>query len=138
MAATPSPEPTEQRRSKTREIVNSGTETFPFRILEHGRHYFDFDLLDPTKLIPEELVPVQRVGKLTLNRNPDNFFGETGPANYIEINGSMPIGKSKFSVGGALCHQKVKGPLDYNTWNVGFGYSLTDHVGFDLRGRRDL
>ncbi|MEJ7624807.1 MAG: catalase [Pyrinomonadaceae bacterium] len=38
---------------------------------------FDFDLLDPTKLIPEELVPVQRIGKLTLNRNPDNFFAET-------------------------------------------------------------
>ncbi|RYZ31227.1 MAG: catalase, partial [Sphingobacteriales bacterium] len=38
---------------------------------------FEFDLLDPTKLIPEELVPVQRVGKLTLNRNPDNFFAET-------------------------------------------------------------
>jgi catalase len=38
---------------------------------------FEFDLLDPTKLIPEELVPVQRIGKLTLNRNPDNFFAET-------------------------------------------------------------
>lgn len=38
---------------------------------------FDFDLLDPTKLIPEELVPVQRIGKMTLNRNPDNFFAET-------------------------------------------------------------
>jgi len=38
---------------------------------------FDFDLLDSTKIIPEELVPVQRVGKLTLNRNPDNFFAET-------------------------------------------------------------
>ncbi|MFA7471407.1 MAG: catalase [Spirosomataceae bacterium] len=37
-------------------------------------HAFDFDLLDPTKIIPEELVPVQRVGRLTLNRNPDNFF----------------------------------------------------------------
>ncbi|MBK0391571.1 catalase [Ramlibacter algicola] len=36
-----------------------------------------FDLLDPTKLIPEELVPVQPVGKLVLNRNPDNFFAET-------------------------------------------------------------
>ena len=31
----------------------------------------------PTKLWPEELVPVQRIGKLTLNRNPDNFFAET-------------------------------------------------------------
>lgn len=38
---------------------------------------YGFDLLDPTKLIPEELVPVMRVGKLTLNRNPDNFFAET-------------------------------------------------------------
>ena len=38
---------------------------------------YDFDLLDSTKLIPEELVPVQRVGKMTLNRNPDNFFAET-------------------------------------------------------------
>jgi catalase len=38
---------------------------------------FDFDILDPTKLIPEELVPVRRVGKLTLDRNPDNFFAET-------------------------------------------------------------
>jgi catalase len=36
-----------------------------------------FDLLDPTKLIPEELVPVMVVGKLVLNRNPDNFFSET-------------------------------------------------------------
>jgi catalase len=38
---------------------------------------FDFDILDPTKIIPEELLPVQRIGKLTLNRNPDNFFSET-------------------------------------------------------------
>jgi catalase len=36
-----------------------------------------FDLLDPTKLIPEEIVPVLAVGKLVLNRNPDNFFAET-------------------------------------------------------------
>ena len=44
---------------------------------EKDEHKFEFDLLDPTKLIPEELVPVQRIGKLTLNRNPDNFFAET-------------------------------------------------------------
>ncbi len=35
------------------------------------------DLLDPTKLVPEELAPVQPVGRLTLNRNPVNFFAET-------------------------------------------------------------
>ncbi|RYF89348.1 MAG: catalase, partial [Chitinophagaceae bacterium] len=46
-------------------------------IPEEDELKFEFDLLDPTKLIPEELVPVQRVGKLTLNRNPDNFFAET-------------------------------------------------------------
>jgi catalase len=44
---------------------------------EKDEFKFDFDLLDPTKIIPEELVPVRRVGKLTLNRNPDNFFAET-------------------------------------------------------------
>jgi catalase len=35
------------------------------------------DLLDPTKLVPEELAPVQLIGKLTLNRNPANYFAET-------------------------------------------------------------
>ncbi|MDD0976553.1 catalase HPII [Pseudomonas sp. TNT2022 ID681] len=40
-------------------------------------HKFDFDLLDPTKLIPEELVPVTPLGRMVLNRNPDNFFAET-------------------------------------------------------------
>ncbi len=44
---------------------------------ESDEFKFEFDLLDPTKLIPEELVPVQRIGKMTLNRNPDNFFAET-------------------------------------------------------------
>ncbi|CAN5908919.1 catalase HPII [soil metagenome] len=44
---------------------------------EADEHKFDFDLLDPTKLIPEELVPVVKIGKMTLNRNPDNFFAET-------------------------------------------------------------
>ena len=38
---------------------------------------FGFDLLDPTKIIPEEVVPIRRVGKLILERNPDNFFAET-------------------------------------------------------------
>ncbi len=38
---------------------------------------FSFDILDPTKLIPEELVPVRPVGRMVLNRNPDNFFAET-------------------------------------------------------------
>jgi catalase len=44
---------------------------------EEDEFAFDFDLLDPTKIIPEELVPVRLVGKMVLNRNPDNFFAET-------------------------------------------------------------
>src|SRR5690606_20253504 len=43
---------------------------------EEDEHKFEFDLLDPTKIIPEEIVPVQPVGKLVLDRNPDNFFAE--------------------------------------------------------------
>lgn len=46
-------------------------------IPEEDEHRFGFDILDPTKLWPEELVPVKRVGKMTLNRNVSNFFAET-------------------------------------------------------------
>jgi catalase len=46
-------------------------------IEEKDQDAFGFDLLDPTKLVPEELVPVKIIGKMTLNRNPDNFFAET-------------------------------------------------------------
>jgi catalase len=38
---------------------------------------FDFDILDPTKLIPEEVVPLTVLGKMVLDRNVDNFFAET-------------------------------------------------------------
>ncbi|MCC2643894.1 MAG: catalase [Nitrospira sp.] len=44
---------------------------------EEDKDKVPFDILDPTKIWPEDLVPLQRVGKLTLNRNPDNFFAET-------------------------------------------------------------
>lgn len=46
-------------------------------IREEDEHTFDFDILDPTKLWPEEEVPVKIVGKMTLNQNVDNFFAET-------------------------------------------------------------
>ncbi|RYF98059.1 MAG: catalase HPII, partial [Caulobacteraceae bacterium] len=38
---------------------------------------FDFDVLDPTKIIPEEILPVRIVGRLVLDRMVDNFFAET-------------------------------------------------------------
>lgn len=48
------------------------------QIIEEGKEdKLGFDILDPTKLIPESVVPVQLIGKMVLNRNPDNFFAET-------------------------------------------------------------
>jgi catalase len=46
-------------------------------VSEEKAQALGFDLLDATKLIPEEMVPVLTVGKLVLNRNPENFFAET-------------------------------------------------------------
>jgi catalase len=43
---------------------------------------FGFDLLDPTKIVPEDLVPFTPLGKLTLNRNPRNYFAETEQVMY--------------------------------------------------------
>jgi len=43
---------------------------------------FGFDLLDATKLLPEEVVPVERVGKMVLDRNPQNFFTEVEQAAF--------------------------------------------------------
>ena len=44
---------------------------------EEQAEKFSFDVLDATKIIPEELVPVTPIGRMVLNRNPDNFFAET-------------------------------------------------------------
>lgn len=46
-------------------------------LAEEDEFIFDFDILDPTKIWPEEIIPVQPVGKLTLNQNVDNVFAET-------------------------------------------------------------
>ncbi|KAI9491016.1 catalase-like domain-containing protein [Zychaea mexicana] len=46
-------------------------------IPEEDEDKYDFDLTDPTKIVPESLVPVTRLGKLTLNRNVENYFSET-------------------------------------------------------------
>jgi catalase len=51
-------------------------------IEEEQEQQFPFDILDATKIWPEELIPVRKVGKLTLNRNPENFFAETEQAAF--------------------------------------------------------
>ena len=45
-------------------------------VAEEDEHKFDFDLLDPTKIIPEELAPVEYIGKIVLDRLPSDFFAE--------------------------------------------------------------
>ena len=51
-------------------------------IPEADEHLFPFDLLDSTKLVPEEMVPVERIGRLVLDHNPDNFFSEIEQAAF--------------------------------------------------------
>lgn len=73
-------DPDFQRRDLWESIENGDFPEWEFGIQiveEEDENKFDFDLLDPTKLIPEELVPVQRIGKMVLNRNPQNYFAET-------------------------------------------------------------
>ena len=55
-------------------------------VAQEDEHKFDFDLLDATKIIPEELVPVQKIGRMVLNRNPDNFFAETEQVAFLPSN----------------------------------------------------
>ena len=63
------------------EAIDSGA--FPefelgFQVLDQATaDSLPFDILDATKLVPEEVVPIQMVGKMVLDRNPDNFFAET-------------------------------------------------------------
>ena len=45
-----------------------------------------YDVLDPTKLVPEEDVPVEIIGRMTLNRNVDNFFAETEQSAFLPTN----------------------------------------------------
>ena len=45
-----------------------------------------YDVLDATKIIPEEVLPVRLIGRMVLNRNPDNFFAETEQVAYCPAN----------------------------------------------------
>jgi catalase len=46
-------------------------------IAEADEHKFEFDILDATKLWPEDVVPIRYIGELELNRNPDEYFTQT-------------------------------------------------------------
>jgi catalase len=53
---------------------------------EEDAEKFPFDHLDPTKLIPEEMVPLQVIGRMVLDRNPDNLFAETEQVAFCPAN----------------------------------------------------
>ena len=61
--------------------------TFGVQLLSQAQaDALPFDILDATKLIPEELYPIQVVGRMVLDRNPDNFFAETEQAAFLPTN----------------------------------------------------
>ena len=80
-----------QRRDLWESIENGDYPEYELgvQMIEQDEEFkFDFDILDATKLWPEELVPVKIIGKMTLNRNVDNVFAETEqvafhPANVV-------------------------------------------------------
>lgn len=77
-----------------RRDLHEAIENGDFPEWELGMQLFDqqladslpYDVLDATKLIPEEIVPVRLVGRMVLNRNPDNFFAETEQVAYCPAN----------------------------------------------------
>lgn len=83
---------------------------------------FDFDLSDPTKLIPEELVPVTAIGRLTLNRNPANFFGENEEVRFCRGNTVPGISLDSDTSPGRIASCTTR----HSTANALFQGSLSD------------
>lgn len=76
------------------------------------------------------------VGPLTLGAaiyHSTEFFGETGKATYYEVNAAYAPPDTKLSFSAALGRQQVVGAGDYDAWNLGASYALTDHFAVDLR-----
>ncbi|WP_339097362.1 catalase [Deinococcus sp. VB343] len=77
------------RRNMFDTIDEGGTLEWEFGVqifTEEEAMKWDFDVLDATKIVPEDLVPVQRIGKLVLDRNPDNYFAETEQVAFMPTN----------------------------------------------------
>ncbi len=82
-------DPDFHRRDLWQTINAGGTVEFELSIqafTEEEANGFGFDVLDPTKLVPEELVPLKPVGRMVLDRNPDNFFAETEQVAFCVAN----------------------------------------------------
>lgn len=77
------------RRQMWDTIDRGGTLEWHFGVqlfTEEQAAEWDFDVLDATKIVPEDLVPVRLVGRMVLNRNPDNFFAETEQVGFMTTN----------------------------------------------------
>jgi len=77
------------RRDLHEAIASGGFPEWEFGIQVFDRAFADaqpYDVLDATKLIPEEDIPVRIIGRMVLDRNPDNFFAETEQAAFCPAN----------------------------------------------------
>jgi catalase len=77
------------RRDLWEAIASGGFPEWEFAVQlfsEEDAAKFPFDHLDPTKVIPEELVPLQVIGRMVLDRNPDNLFAETEQVAFCPAN----------------------------------------------------
>ncbi|MFD2608705.1 catalase [Deinococcus taklimakanensis] len=82
-------DPDFHRRDLWETLNEGGTLEWDFGVqifTEAQADKWDFDVLDPTKIVPEDLVPVQKIGRVVLNRNVDNFFAETEQVAFMPTN----------------------------------------------------
>lgn len=78
-----------QRRDLFEAIQNGGFPSWDLAVQIFTQEEADalpFDHLDPTKLIPEEIIPLKVIGRMVLNRWPDNFFAETEQVAFCPAN----------------------------------------------------
>jgi catalase len=82
-------DPDYHRRDLYEAIASGGFPEWDFGvqlITDEQADALPFDILDATKLVPEEMVPIEIIGHMVLNRNPDNFFAETEQAAFLPTN----------------------------------------------------
>jgi uncharacterized protein (TIGR02001 family) len=112
-----------------------GDTSFDFGVLYYG--YLEDKGLTPGSYSYVELKAAasRAFGKATLGAavyySPE-YPGKGGGATYFEVNGAVPVAE-KLTLSGALGRQTIKNYGDYNTWNVGLAYALTDKLSADLR-----
>jgi uncharacterized protein (TIGR02001 family) len=89
--------------------------------------------LDYTEI---KVAPSMQLGPATFGAawyHSEDFLGRSGASNYVEVNASTSLATTPFSLSAAVGHQAVARLPDYTTWNLGVGYAVNDHLGFDLR-----